>query len=183
MRARLAMRVRVARSGWVRVWRVHPMDAHVALAEVRDTPQPPGARCGFSCAVRAVIRFPPPTRGITNCEVVNPSYRTVPQIRERSNSGVRRYRSRTAPGPGGGTVHRHWPRFLAFERHGRHHPRLRAAAAVHYPHRGHGAAREACSATGRRPPRSGGCRWRHAHCCQLLCPYAPGRVGRGSRGG
>lgn len=39
-------------------------------------------------------------------------------------------------GPGGGTVHRHQPRFRVFDRQGRYHPRLRAAAAVHDPHRG-----------------------------------------------
>lgn len=48
---------------------------------------------------------------------------------------VRRYRSRSAARPGGGTAHRHRPRVLGFDRQGRYHPRLRAAAAAYGPHR------------------------------------------------
>lgn len=60
--------------------------------------------------------------------------------------GVRRYRRRTAARPGGGTTHRHRPRFLACERHGRYHPRRSSAGAAYGPHPSHRAAREAASA-------------------------------------
>lgn len=48
--------------------------------------------------------------------------------------GVRRYRSRTAARPGGGTDHGHQPRLHAFERHGRHHPRRSNAGAAYGSH-------------------------------------------------
>lgn len=60
--------------------------------------------------------------------------------------GVRRYVSRSAARPYGGTHHRHWPRLHAFERLGWYHPRRSSAGAAYGPHFAHGAAREAASA-------------------------------------
>lgn len=60
-----------------------------------------------------------------------------------SKLGLRRYRIRSAPGPDGGTASGPSHALLLLVRHGRYHPRLRAAGAVYGPQLVDGAAREA----------------------------------------
>lgn len=65
----------------------------------------------------------------------------------KAEFGARRYASRVAARPLGGTGHRPQPRYFGLVRRGRHRPRLRAATAAHGPQRTRGPAREASPAT------------------------------------
>lgn len=123
---------------------------HVTLAKIRNTSQPPGAGRSFQKRETPEFTHTNDPR-LQNSGAWKPRPQNGTSEPRKDESKARRYTSRVAARPRGGTDHRPQPRHSMLVRHSRHHPRLRTADAAYGPGGAHGAARGAASATRRRP--------------------------------